>query len=105
MLDITKEEIEVDDNILGKINNICQLNNLKAIVINGCIQYIKHTNITYVEPHKIIIKNIRFLIFNNSDQIFINDLNTKIKHINIFLMIYIQKEYFLKQNINYLYAH
>ncbi len=79
MLDITKEEMEVDDNILGKINNICQLNNLKAIVINGCIEHIKHTNVAYVEPHKIIIKNTMFLIFNNSDEIFINYLNTKIK--------------------------
>ena len=55
-------------------------NNLKAIVIRWLYQNIIQTyKCSYVEPHKIIIKNTMFLIFNNSDEIFINYLNTKIK--------------------------
>lgn len=79
MLDITKEELEIDDDILSKVNNICQLNNLKAIVINGSVRHLKNTNIAYLEPHRIIIKNTLYLFFNGSDDIYINDLNRSIK--------------------------
>ena len=32
-----------------------------------------------VEPHRVIIKNITFLVFNYSNDVYISDLNKKIK--------------------------
>ena len=33
----------------------------------------------FVEPHRVIIKNITFLVFNYSNDVYISDLNKKIK--------------------------
>ena len=35
--------------------------------------------ITYIEPHRIIINNTTFLVFNYSNEIFIENLSNKIK--------------------------
>ena len=40
---------------------------------------IDKTNLTYLEPHRIIINDITFLAFNYSNEIFIENLNNKIK--------------------------
>ena len=40
---------------------------------------IDKTNLTYLEPHRIIINSITFLAFNYSNEIFIENLNNKIK--------------------------
>ena len=40
---------------------------------------VHQTNLTYIEPHRIIIKNITFLAFNYSNEIFIENLSNKIK--------------------------
>ena len=40
---------------------------------------IDKTNLTYLEPHRIIINGITFLTFNYSNEIFIENLNNKIK--------------------------
>ena len=36
-------------------------------------------NLTYIEPHRVIIKNITFLVFNYSKDVYISNLNKKIK--------------------------
>ena len=79
MLKITKEVIDIDENILGRINNICKFHNLNAKVICGSIRHVECTNIAYIEPHRVIINNILYLFFNNSDKIFINNLTNSIK--------------------------
>ena len=58
MLKITKEVIDIDENILGRINNICKFHNLKAKVICEIIRHIECTNIAYIEPHRVIINNV-----------------------------------------------
>ena len=35
--------------------------------------------LTYIEPHRVIIKNITFLIFNHSNDVYITNLTEKIK--------------------------
>ena len=42
-------------------------------------QKIEKTNLTYIEPHKVIIKNITFLVFNYSNDVYISNLSKKIK--------------------------
>ncbi len=47
--------------------------------INGYIHKVAKTNLSYIEPHKIIIKGITFLAFNYSNEIYIKNLSQKIK--------------------------
>lgn len=48
-------------------------------IINGNIRKIDKTNLTYIEPNRIIIKDKAFLIFNYSNEVFIENLSNKIK--------------------------
>ena len=58
---------------------ICDFAKVKPTFINGSIRKIDKTNLAYIEPHRIIIKDITFLIFNYSNEIFIENLSNKIK--------------------------
>ena len=79
MINIIKQEIEVDTELKKRINFICEFCNTTPTIINGSIRNIDKTNINYVEPHKVIIKGITFLIFNYSQDIYIKNLSNKIK--------------------------
>ena len=41
--------------------------------------YTTDPNLTYVEPHRVIVKNIIFLVFNYSNDVYISNLTKKIK--------------------------
>ena len=79
MVNIIKEELSLEESHKKKIEFICDFTNNKAIIINGSIRKIDRTNLTYIEPHRIIINNITFLAFNYSNEIFIENLSNKIK--------------------------
>lgn len=52
---------------------------VQPTIINGSIRKIDKTNLTYIEPHRIIINDTTFLAFNYSNEIFIENLSNKIK--------------------------
>ena len=79
MVKIIKEELSVEESLKKKIEFICDFCNTKPTFINGSIRKIDKTNLTYVEPHRIIINNITFLAFNYSNEIFIENLSNNIK--------------------------
>lgn len=79
MINIIKKEISIDETLRKKIEFICEFCNTTPIISNGSIRKIDKTNISYVEPNQIIIKNIVFLAFNYSTDIYIKNLKTKIK--------------------------
>ena len=79
MIKIIKEEIEIDESLVSRLSVICDFCNTTPTIINGSIRRVKHTNLTYIEPHRIIINDITFLAFNYSNEIFIENLNNKIK--------------------------
>ena len=79
MVNIIKEEISLEESLKKKIEFICDFNNTKPTIINGSIRKIDRTNLTYIEPHRIIINNITFIAFNYSNEIFIENLSNKIK--------------------------
>ena len=79
MINIIKQEIEVDIELKKRIAFICAFCNTTPTFINGSIRNIYKTNINYIEPHKVIIKGITFLIFNYSQDIYIKNLSNKIK--------------------------
>lgn len=79
MVNITKEKLEIDNELKKKIEFICSFCNTTPTIINGSIRKINKTNLNYIEPHRIIIKGITFLAFNYSNEIFIENLSNKIK--------------------------
>ncbi len=79
MVNIIKEEITIEESLKRKIEFICEFAKTTPTIINGNIRKIDKTNLTYIEPHRIIIKGINFLAFNYSNEIFIENLSNKIK--------------------------
>ena len=79
MVNIIKEELSLEESLRKKIEFICDFTNNKPTIINDSIRKIDKTNLTYIEPHRIIIKGITFLAFNYSNEIFIENLSNKIK--------------------------
>lgn len=79
MVNIIKEELSLEESLRKKIEFICDFTKNKPIIINGSIRKIDKTNLTYIEPYRIIINNTTFLAFNYSNEIFIENLFNKIK--------------------------
>ena len=79
MVNITKEKLEIDNELKKKIEFICSFCNTTPTIINGNIRKINKTNLNYIEPRRIIIKGITFLAFNYSNEIFIENLSKNIK--------------------------
>ena len=79
MVNIIKQEVVIEESLKKKLELICEFSNTTLKIINGSIRKIDRTNLTYVEPHRIIINDITFLAFNYSNEIFIENLSNKIK--------------------------
>ena len=79
MINIIKKEIDVEEQLRKRLEIICDFCNTTPTIINGSIRKVDNTNLSYIEPHKIIIKNNVFLAFNYSNEIYINNLSKKIK--------------------------
>lgn len=80
MVTTTKKELEIDNELKNKIEFICSFCNTTPTIINGNIRKVNKTNLNYIEPHRIIIKGITFLVFNYSNEIFIENLSNRIKY-------------------------
>ena len=79
MIKFIKKEIEIEESLKQRIMIICDFCNTTPTIISGSIRRIDKTNLTYIEPHRIIINNTTFLAFNYSNEIFIENLSNKIK--------------------------
>lgn len=79
MINIIKEQIEIDESLKRRLEIICDFCNTTPTIINGSIRKIDKTNLTYIEPHRIIIKDNLYLAFNYSNEIYVHNLGKKIK--------------------------
>ena len=79
MVNIIKQEIVIEESLKKKLELICEFSNTTLKIINGSIRKIDRTNLTYVEPHRIIINDITFLAFNYSKTLYINNLSNEIE--------------------------
>ena len=80
MLHIIKQEINMSKELLSKIEWACRLKfkgKEQPQIINGCLRIIEHTNLAYVEPHRVIIKDSLYLFFNEHDYFYVNNLRNK----------------------------
>ena len=78
MVSIIKKELSIAEEIKSKIDFICKFTNIKPKYINGYLRQIDKTNLIYFEPHRVIINEITYLFFNNSNEIYIDNLNNKL---------------------------
>ena len=78
-MQIIKQELQFEKSLKQRLKFICEFSKVTPTFINGSIRKIEKTNLTYIEPHKVIIKNITFLVFNYSNDIYISNLTKKIK--------------------------
>ena len=76
---IIKETIQFEESLKQRLDFICEFVKVTPIFINGTIRKIDKTNLSYIEPHRVIIKGITFLCFNYSNGIYISNLTNKIK--------------------------
>ena len=67
MVNIIKQEVVIEESLKMKLELICEFLNTTLKIINVSIRKIDRTNLTYVEPHRIIINDVTFLAFNYSN--------------------------------------
>ena len=79
MINVIKQEVRMKESLIKRLEFICKFCKVKPTIINGNLRIIDKTNLTYLEPHRIIINDITFLSFNYSNEVFIEILNNKIK--------------------------
>ena len=78
-LKIIKQELQFEESLKQRLEFICEFANTTSTFINGSIRKLDKTNLSYIEPHRVIIKNITFLVFNYSNDVYISNLTKKIK--------------------------
>ena len=78
MVKIIKQESDIEEALKKKLEFICSFCNTNCEIKKGSIRKIERTNLSYVEPHRIIIKGITFLAFNYETNIYIENLSNKI---------------------------
>ncbi len=76
---IIKKELQFEEGLKQRIKFICEFSKVNPTFINGSIRKLEKTNLTYIEPHRVIIKNTTFLVFNYSNDVYISNLYKKIK--------------------------
>jgi len=69
MINIIKQEIQMEESLKQRLEFICQFCKAKPRFINGSIRKIDKSNLNFIEPHRVIIKGITFLVFNYSTDI------------------------------------
>lgn len=78
-MNIIKQEIQFEESLKQRLEFICEFSNVTPTFINGSIRKLERTNLSYIEPHRVIVKNTTFLVFNYSNDVYISNLARKIK--------------------------
>ena len=76
---IIKQELQFEESLKQRLEFICEFSKVTPTFITGSIRKIENANLTYIEPHRVIVKNITFLVFNYSNDVYISNLSKKIK--------------------------
>ena len=63
---IIKKELRFEESLKKRLEFICEFSKVTPTFINGSIRKIDKTNISYIEPHRVIVKDTTFLVFNYS---------------------------------------
>ena len=74
---IETKKLVISEELKRKIEMICKFAYVEYSFTNGYIINLKNTNLAYVEPHRVIIKEKLFLFFNNHEYFYIGNLENK----------------------------
>ena len=74
---IIKQELEFEECLKQRLEFICEFSKVTPTFINGSIRKLERTNLTYIEPHRVIIKNC-LLYTSNIIQIIYLKIENKI---------------------------
>ncbi len=77
-MQIIKEKYEIEETLGKRVKNMLMFLNLKGKLEEGNIISISKTNLAYIEPHKLKIRDITYLFFNDCNDVYINSLENKI---------------------------
>ena len=72
LMKVIKKEIEIEEELKKRVEMICKFSNTTPTFENGSINRLENTNLAYLEPHKVYIKNTLFLIFNGTNDIYLH---------------------------------
>ena len=97
MLNIETKELKISDKLKRKIEMIGRFTNTTPIIGNGSIKNITGTNIAYVMPHIIVIKNNKYLVFDECDDVYINTFKIKISFKDEYFLLFLFND--LKPNL------
>ncbi len=71
---IIKQELQSEKSLKQKLEFICEFSKVTPTFITGSIRKIKNTNLIYIQPHRVIVKNITFLVFIYSNDVYISNI-------------------------------
>lgn len=77
LISIVKRKINMTDELRSKIKWACTFNNCVPKIKDGSLKVVENTNLAYVEPHRVLIKEKLFLFFNEHDYFYIGNLENK----------------------------
>ena len=77
MISIVKRKINMTDELRSKIKWACTFNNCVPKIKDGSLEVVENTNLAYVEPHRVLIKEKLFLFFNEHNYFYIGNLENK----------------------------
>ena len=75
MVSIIKQELEIEEALKRKIEFICDFCNTTPTIYNGSVRTIERTNLSYIEPHRVIINGITYLAFNYEPNVYVENLS------------------------------
>ena len=99
---IIKEELRFEENLKKRLEFICEFSKVTPTFVNGSIRKIEKTNISYIQPHRVIVKDTTFLVFNYSEDIKSKKINTII---SLKLDRFTRSIYDLEELITFLYEN
>ena len=105
MVNIIKEELPIEESLKRKLELICEFSKANPTIISGNIRKIDKTNLTYIEPNRIIIKDktIQTLTENNKAlTLRVKTLNNNIKEKDNEISFLKSKISSLRNTIDYL---
>ena len=78
MLNIETKELKISDKLKRKFDIEWKIYNTTPIINNGSIKNITSTNVAYVMSHIIVIKNNKYLMFDECNDNYVNTFKIKI---------------------------
>lgn len=79
MIQMETKQTPISKELKDKIKIICKFANVDYSIEDGSIVDFKGTNIAFAKPHVLKAKNNDYLIFEESNVIYINGYDKKIK--------------------------